>query len=716
MSRRENRGDAVAAADGSRGSSATRSPSRRARLSGLMRQRHVLAVAMTAVVLLPLQGVSPLSTSSFASEYDVYSCRVPYGSELGTPAPVEVAPGDGEEAGMWSRAVSGSAAVASATNTCDSSGAFTAALVAANQLSNLDDAAWIFTAPKNEYIVNGTRFWRAGDADGGPGYGFWFTTFDDAYGSTSMFGRSCIYSQGCKSGVGASAEPLSSENEVLVPSKDLPSEHLYINASCSEPSCPGGAGDADGYATVVYVYATDIVLDEQASPTVTNVEGALASDSPLSGTEGLTFDAKDEGSGVYESIVSIDGNVQERRAIDTDGGRCEQVGTAPDQMPAFLYAIPCPQSVNATVSLDTTKLADGPHTLLVAVTNAAGNETRVLERTVEVQNGSPQQGKEGTDKETQGGEGGGGEGSEGGGGEGSKDGEGGSGKVTGEGGQSTVGAGAGAGGASSAAGSASLQVGGLPGAVLTAAPVAGSTTSVSNGRGASNRARLQAAWVIPTGAASRTAAQRPRGAQRTKTTTARTIILPFGDAQAQIEGRLTAIDGAPIVGAKVGVSSTERYGGAKPVALRAVRTSKHGYFELALRRRLSSRTIKFSYASAVGGAQVAHTTLTLDVKAGVRLRVRPRTVTAGKTIVLSGRVLGGPIPASGKQVVLEAKAKGTHWLQFLALHTNRAGAFTGKHRFRLHGPMRYSFRAWCPAEADFPFLAGHSKAVTVSER
>jgi hypothetical protein len=182
---------------------------------------------------------------------------------------------------------------------------------------------------------------------------------------------------------------LSSENQVEVSTENVPSTHLYINASCSSSSCPSDTGDEQGHAVVVYIYATDIALEEQATPTVSDLGGELAANEPLSGTASLFFQASDSGSGIYKEIVSVDGEVESSQIVD-ETDLCKEVSVPAEDGPAFLSAEPCPSTTNGRVSLDTTKLSNGTHHLLVEVTDAAGNATAVLSKTIEVANGSAQ--------------------------------------------------------------------------------------------------------------------------------------------------------------------------------------------------------------------------------------------------------------------------------------------------------------------------------------
>ncbi len=589
---------------------------------GRLRPRRSLLTG-AAAALAALLFCAP---GSAAGVYHVFSCRIPYGAQAGDVAPVETAAGGGEEAGKWSKIASGSGATA--TNSCGTpEGALVASLSAGREHSKVDDGEWTFTAPAGESIVSGTRLWRAGNANGGSGYGFWFSSPEDLFSASDQFGPSCVYTAGCHAGIGSTSVFLSSENQVEVSTENVPSTHLYINASCSSSSCPSDTGDEQGHAVVVYIYATDIALEEQATPTVSDLSGELAANEPLSGTATLFFQASDSGSGVYKEIVSVDGEIASSQVVD-ETALCKEVPSVPaEDSPAFLSAQPCPSTANGRVSLDTTKLTNGAHHLLVEVTNAAGNATAVLSKTIEVANGSDQ--NAGTSQQ-------------------------------------------------STSSTAVVELSG----------------SLPNGTPASADPALSVQW---------------------KQTRSTTLTSAINKAQT-ITGRLTSPSGSPIADATIDLTARKSYGGAPSIALGSVTTDAQGDFSFRLSKQSPSERIELSYSPTLGGQPVVSQTLALRVPAVVKLNVTPGSVGAGETIHLQGRILGTPIPPGGKQVVLEARSKGSSWLQFLVVRAGRSGRFQGTHRFRLPGPVRYFFRAVCPEEADFPFTTGSSNQVAVWER
>ena len=158
--------------------------------------------------------------------------------------------------------------------------------------------------------------------------------------------------------------------------------------------------------------------------------------------------------------------------------------------------------------------------------------------------------------------------------------------------------------------------------------------------------------------------------------------------------------------------------GAKAAAMACPKTGPDGRFTVKVPGELSSRTIALAYREHIGDAlPVATRTLGLTVKAGVRLRVSPHTTSVGHTIHFTGKLLGGPIPHGGKQLVLEARSPGGPWIEFDVVKTNgtRAG-YHDSYTFKFPGPVNYRFRAVSESEADYPFATGASNTVAVFER
>ncbi len=219
----------------------------------------------------------------------------------------------------------------------------------------------------------------------------------------------------------------------------------------------------------------------------------------------------------------------------------------------------------------------------------------------------------------------------------------------------------------------------------------------ANGVGASDQARLTAHWG--------------RRSQRTS------LVSAFGHAHV-VRGRLTTQEGAPISGATIDLVSKTTAVNARPLAKRVgARTGSDGSWFVVLPRTVSSRDLSFGYRSHVNDTiATATAALRLRVRAGVRLKIRPRHARRGQAIRFSGRLLGGPMPRGGKQIVLMARTSRGAWVRFNVVRADARGRFAARYRFQQPGTARYRFRALSLAEAAYPYLAGGSNVVTVLKR
>ena len=215
----------------------------------------------------------------------------------------------------------------------------------------------------------------------------------------------------------------------------------------------------------------------------------------------------------------------------------------------------------------------------------------------------------------------------------------------------------------------------------------------ANGAGASDGARLDVRWT------------------RTRSATLRT----GSPSRAVLTGKLVDEAGRPISGATLDVitrttvpSSRERATRRGPV------TRASGRFTLRMGGRATSRDVRVAYRSHANDATpVAQKTLSLRVRARLRLTARPRRARVGTVVRFSGRLLTLPIPQRGKQIVLQGRAGRGHWQNIDVVRTDRRGRFHSRYRFRTGSSGAYWFRAVSRFEAAYPYIAGHSRSVRV---
>jgi hypothetical protein len=223
---------------------------------------------------------------------------------------------------------------------------------------------------------------------------------------------------------------------------------------------------------------------------------------------------------------------------------------------------------------------------------------------------------------------------------------------------------------------------------------AAASTGQPNGSGAGGQASLAASW---------------RGTSSTR------LAVPFGRTET-VDGRLAGAGGQPIAGAQIDVQISQAYAGAAALALTGPRTAADGTFTMTIPAGASSRTLRLAYRARVGDAlPTATRTLQLSVRAGLRVSVAPRSTYVGRRIRFSGRLLGGPVPASGKLLILEARAPRGPWIQFEVVRSDTRGRFRAGYRFKFPGPADYQFRVVSEPESDYPFGAGASNVVSLHE-
>ena len=522
--------------------------------------------------------------------------------------------------------------------------------------SESDKATWAFEAPAGEMITAAT-LWRAGDAAGGSNakatYLFWLSGVA-ATGLSSQTFDECAASNGCET-EGSLSAPLAAENRVVVPDSALHSRYLYINTYCGAGLVAEAVcpeGKSDPNG-----YAATIELfaaDLTLSDDESPVVSAVGGDLAEAPTVSGTSDFAFEATDSGSGVYEVVFRV-DGKVVSTVTPE-EAGGRCRDvgETTDGLPAFLYTQPCPAALSVD----------LPFDTTGLANGSHHLLVSVLDAAgNSTPVLDRQiavANAAAPDPGSGG-----------------------SGSGGPGATGSGASA-GSTGSAGSATVAEG------------AGATTpGPANGTNASDQAILSAAWKGHTG-------ERLSGA--------------YGAART-VEGRLTAPGGAAIAAARIEVDELPAYTGAKARALSSPRTGPGGRWSLKLPRGVSSGELRFAYSSQLGApAPVATRTLTLSVRAGLTLSIAPRVARADGAIRFTGRVLGGPIPAGGKQLVLEARSPGGRWIEFHVIRAAAGGHFGFAYRFRLPGPTTYQFRALSETEADYPYEEGSSNVVRVYER
>jgi hypothetical protein len=182
----------------------------------------------------------------------------------------------------------------------------------------------------------------------------------------------------------------------------------------------------------------------------------------------------------------------------------------------------------------------------------------------------------------------------------------------------------------------------------------------------------------------------------------------------KVSGRLTNADGQPLDVATIEVYADTLNDAEGPVVAGLAHTDQAGRFSyVALANR--SKLLRFRYPGS-RRIRPAEATFRLRVPAASTIRARPRTLLNGETVTLTGTVLTGPLPVSGKLIEVQAFFR-HRWRTF---STTRAGT-NGHWRFDYQfggtrGRIRYRLRARLPAEGGYPFDTGYSPVARVVVR
>ncbi|MDX6603777.1 MAG: hypothetical protein QOF23_286 [Solirubrobacterales bacterium] len=191
-------------------------------------------------------------------------------------------------------------------------------------------------------------------------------------------------------------------------------------------------------------------------------------------------------------------------------------------------------------------------------------------------------------------------------------------------------------------------------------------------------------------------------------------------ARARVGGRLTLTSGSALASRPVELVETFAPGAAIAERTTTVITARDGSFEARLAPG-PSRSVEARFAGDRLLTRAGSSRLGLTFPAGMRLRAsRATAVVGGAPVRFSGRVgsLGARIPRAGLAVELEFRAAGLPWSEFRTVQSDRRGRFSYRYAFADDDSrgVRFQFRARLPAQEDWPYGPGASRAVVVSGR
>jgi hypothetical protein len=192
--------------------------------------------------------------------------------------------------------------------------------------------------------------------------------------------------------------------------------------------------------------------------------------------------------------------------------------------------------------------------------------------------------------------------------------------------------------------------------------------------------------------------------------------IPFGHG-ILFSGRLSAGPGAPLRSMSVRV--IERFGeGANLLERTTVtKTGEDGVFATRLAPGPSREV-----TAAFEGTATLTRSVTRPVRLGVHSDVSLQVSSAvarvgGRPLIFKGRIAtdGAAIPANGKSIQLQFRLPGLPWTEFRTIQTDQQGRFRYPYRFTDDDSrgVRFRFRAYAPAQGNWPYEPGGSKPVAV---
>ncbi len=187
-----------------------------------------------------------------------------------------------------------------------------------------------------------------------------------------------------------------------------------------------------------------------------------------------------------------------------------------------------------------------------------------------------------------------------------------------------------------------------------------------------------------------------------------------------VGGQLRSAAGSGLAGRQVELVETFGPGAEVPRRTTTVATGEDGAFVA----HLSAGPGRSIEARFPGDRTLNHAdggVLQLRVPSAVRLRASAASApVGGPPVVFSGRLAaaGATIPPSGRPLELQFRVAGSDWSEFRTVETDRHGRFRYSYAFSDDDSrgVRFQFRAFVPAQADWPYEPAPSRPISVTGR
>lgn len=497
---------------------------------------------------------------------------------------------------------------------------------------------------------------------------------------------------------------------------------LRSSLACQDGANCGGLAPDGNYGNEDYWYGAVVHLVDPSLPVFASLGGEGWKAAPADGQSSIDYSLTDQGGGLKEVRYYLNGVLQTTRSAGC----------------SFTRLVPCPETLDGSFTLDTTRLAEGQHDVAITAVDASGNEeTKQQSITVRRAPAPADTSSGGSPVSTS-------NPSYGGGGA----------PAVGDQLQGNQGSWTGSGlsfayqwlrcdadgtdcvpipGATNSTYSVtSADLGHALQFCVTASNSGGSTTrcstpteaviashpSTTSNAGIADRPgepTLVSSGATQTSASAGAGADRgaPNGSPASEKVVLTALVnnrsstrrVKFGK-RTSISGRLVAPSGTPIANAILAVQTRTSMPGASMADAAQVVTGRDGRFTY-IAPAGPSRVIRFGYRSYTRDTSFADTSdVTLKVTAGVTMKASPKKVKNRRATVFTGRLLGKPIPRRGVVVDLQVFFR-KQWRNFAAPRTNRRGAYRFKYRF-MAGAATWRFRAKVRKDSSYPYEIGMS--------
>lgn len=298
---------------------------------------------------------APVSATADPGRYDVWSCRGPAGEPVGTSA--------------WKL---GASAAASGdvlrSDDCATGGGLTLSLAPDRAFTPGVRGSLTFTAPEGAHVDSWTVFRTLRTAAPDPDAAFLYdyaaalterqdlADFDDGCASTEPAAFPCR-EQGDPDAWDSLANRVERTGTPVL-------DGLALWVGCIGFPCD--APPLSAVPATATLWSARVQVHDLSAPSTPQLSGTLLGDKPQTGIATVVVESADDGGGVAETTLSVDGGTPQVSAPAGPRGTCRE---------PYTTIQPCPATVARAFTVDTTGLADGAHELSGTVADAAGNVT-----------------------------------------------------------------------------------------------------------------------------------------------------------------------------------------------------------------------------------------------------------------------------------------------------------------------------------------------------